>query len=347
MSLRTAQVMLGRGFGGAERSFVDLCHALARRGHAVLAVCDPRGRAIASLDGASGVELAPVVCRGAWDRWAGHHIRRALATFHPGVVHTHLARAAHLGGRAARRLSLPTVAKTHNLVDLKYYSDIDCLVPTTREQERYLLAHGVRPQAIERIPNFSALTPRPVRASDTPPRRVKALGRFVAKKGFDLLIDALAAPALAALELELAGDGPERASLMARARAAGVDERVSFTGWVDDVGTFLADAELFVLPSRDEPFGIVILEAMAAGVPVVTTPTAGPSEILDEETAYFAADATVEALVAAVERACRDAGRSERAAAAQRLFTTRYSEDVVVQRYLELYARLRARAFTA
>lgn len=345
--MRIAHVMLAKKFGGAERSFVDLVRALAARGHEVLAVGDPRGVALADLRGVPGVESAAVRCFGSWDRLAEHHIRRELERFQPAIVHAHLARAAHLGGRAAHALGLPTVAKTHNLVNLKYYAHIDVLVPTTREQEAYLLARGLAPETIVRIPNFSLLEPvTRVVVRNAPPYRIVALGRFVHKKGFDLLLEACAqvVAAGADIALELGGDGPERAALEALIAAHALADRVRLRGWIDDVAAFLDGADLFVLPSRDEPFGIVLLEAMARGVPIVATRTTGPREVLGEDCARLVAVDDSAALASAIAASLGDAASSTRAASALARFRAQYGAAPVVAQYLDLYARLAGRA---
>ncbi len=342
--MRIAQVMLARGFGGAERSFVDLSRALAARGHTVLAIGERRGVALGMLDGVAGITTLGIRCHGSWDRLAGHAVRRALAGFAPAVVHTHLARAAHLGGRAAHALGLPTLAKTHNLVDLKYYRAIDCLVPTTQAQADYLAAHGVAASRITRIPNFTAVqavTTLAAQAEGTP-GCLKAIGRFVHKKGFDTLVEAHAVLVREGREvtLELAGDGPERAHLEGRIAALGLGARVRLTGWCDDVAAFLDGGDLFVLPSRDEPFGIVVIEAMARGVPVLATRTQGPLEILPDDCGYLTVADDPAALAAAIAGALDDPDRLARARAALARFHAHYSVEQVVTRYEALYARL-------
>lgn len=340
--MRIAHVMLAKKFGGAERSFVDLVRALAARGHEVLAVGDPRGMALAELRGVAGVERVAVRCFGSWDRLAEHHIRRELERFQPAVVHAHLARAAHLGGRAAHALGLPTVAKTHNLVNLKYYAHIDLLVPTTREQEAYLLARGLAPEAIVRIPNFSLLEPvphPPLRGG--PPYRIVALGRFVRKKGFDLLLEACARLIAAGhdIVLDLGGDGPERAALEAQIATRALGDRVRLRGWIDDVAGFLDGAALFVLPSRDEPFGIVLLEAMARGIPIVATLTTGPREVLGDDCARLVAVDDSAALAGAIAVTLGDDAGTARTAAALARFRAQYSAAPVVAQYLDVYQR--------
>jgi len=344
--VRIAQLMLAKRFGGAERSFVDLCAELVARGHQVLAICEARGAALPLLRALPGLEIVTVRIWGAWDPLAGMAIARALRAHRSEIVQCHLARAAHLGGRAARRLGLPTLAKTHNYVDLKYYRAIDCLVPTTRAQEAYLLEHGIPPARVHRIPNFSRQPAVTVTDREpSSPLRLLALGRLVAKKGFDVLLDALEllaarAPA-AALELVIAGDGPLRAALEARARALPSAITVRFVGWIEEVGSLFAQADLFVLPSRDEPFGIVVLEAMAAGVPIVATRTAGPLEVLDADTAALVPTGDAPALAQAIAD-FRDNPSPARARAARagEVYREHYSAAAVVPRYEALYARL-------
>ncbi len=110
---------------------------------------------------------------------------------------------------------------------------------------------------------------------------VLGIGRHVHQKGFDVLLEAFAGSAAAAThELVIAGDGPERAALEAAARATNAD--IAFVGRTDRARTaaLFRGAALFVLPSRHEPMGIVNLEAMAAGAPVVATRVGGVPELV-------------------------------------------------------------------
>ena len=342
--MRIAHIMLARGFGGAERFFVDITLALAARGHQLLALCDARGAALVHLREQPNVECVAVRCHGNWDVLARRALRRHLAAFAPAIVQAHLARAALLGGHAAHALGLPTVAKTHNLVDAKYYRDIDALVPTTAAQAAHLERQGVPAARIHKIPNFSAIAPAAaVDRVATRPWIIKSAGRLVAKKGYAALLDAFAQLVADGVDarLVIGGDGPEADALHARAARLGIRERVVFAGWVDDIRGFLEDAHLFVLPSHDEPFGIVVLEAMASGIPIVTTPTVGPREVLDDDSACFAERDEAAALVVAMGASLGDYARAvQRAAVALERFRRLYSPEVVVSKYLALYTAL-------
>ena len=211
----------------------------------------------------------------------------------------------------------------------------------------YLRKNGVPADRIERIPHFRSL--EPVAAAKAPRQTnaaVKALGRFAHKKGFDVLLQAVAHAAAqgATFRLEIGGDGPERASLKALAARLGIEDRVTFCGWIDDVEAFLADAGLFVLPSRVESFGIVILEAMACGVPIIATRVSGPLATLDGDTALLVPSDDPAAMAAAMRAVFEAPDAAEaRARAALASFKASYAEPVVMERYLDACRRLAER----
>ena len=341
--MRVTQVMLGRGLGGAERYFVDLAVALAERDVPVQAICHERFPGLPALRSCSALETTTVRTWGRIDALARAAVRKAIAGFGPDVVQAHLARGAAIGGAAARTLGIPVVAKTHNYVKLKYYRDVDLLVPTTRDQARYLESKGIPRTRIERIPNFSSQPPMSEPFPDERPVRFASYGRMVGKKGFGDLLLAFRQIIDAGVDAHLAlgGDGPERASLEAMAHDLGLAGRVRMPGWIDDPASFLAAAHVFVLPSRLEPFGIVVLEAMAAGRPIVSTRSEGPAEVLDESTAYLVPIADPSALAQAMRTAAASpAERALKAARATERFRREYHRDAVLPRVLASYERV-------
>ncbi|HHQ68946.1 MAG TPA: glycosyltransferase, partial [Halothiobacillaceae bacterium] len=106
--MKIAQIMLASGMGGAEGYFVALSKALAARGHEVVVICERRFERRDELEACFGVTVFPVTVLGRWDRLAGWRIKKILQSCRPQLVHLHLARAAHLGGCAAKALSIPT-----------------------------------------------------------------------------------------------------------------------------------------------------------------------------------------------------------------------------------------------
>ena len=113
---------------------------------------------------------------------------------------------------------------------------------------------------------------------------IAAVGQLVPHKGFDLLVNAFGdvAERFPNVDLLIAGDGESRAELMALARRRNVVNRVRFLGIVDEwvVAALMAGSRFVAVPSRREPFGIVALEGMAAGKPVIATPVGGIPEFV-------------------------------------------------------------------
>jgi N-acetyl-alpha-D-glucosaminyl L-malate synthase BshA len=139
--------------------------------------------------------------------------------------------------------------------------------------------------------------------------------------------------------LVMVGDGPERIDAEQEARRLGVQDRVFFLGKLDSVAPLLASADLFLLPSQSESFGLSALEALATGVPVVGTRAGGLSEVVrDGETGALCAVGDVEAMSAAAIRLLTDDALwhsvSTRAAADAR---ARFSLEQVVAQYEAFY----------
>lgn len=209
---------------------------------------------------------------------------------------------------------------------------------------------GLREARTRVIPNGVDLleaTP-PADFSAPFPRYVFALGRLVPNKGFDLLVRSLA-PLLADrpdVGLVIAGDGPERDALLALADDLGVGERVRLVGWLDrgQVGAAMENAAVFALSSRVESFGVVVLEAMRAGAPVVATSRGGVREwVQDGVSAILADPLDVAQLTAALQKILDDSGLARDLVAAGRRQVVDFDWNAVGGRYRDLYAEVLAR----
>lgn len=148
------------------------------------------------------------------------------------------------------------------------------------------------------------------------------VGRLVRQKGLDILFEALAAidPALT-WHLTLVGDGPERANLLDQAQHLGLTPRIALRGWVkkDELAAIYRAGDVFVLPSRDEGFANVLLEAMAAGLPIMGTYVSGTDDaVIDGETGYIVQPGDIPALTAALTKLLSDASLRERMGRAAR-----------------------------
>ena len=280
--MRIAHLLLSRGFAGTERATAEMCNAHARE-HAVLAILRSSHR------GAGGASIRDhldpavrVIEIGPW--WQRRAVSGALASVDPQIVHAHLRRAtrllAHIQPRAA------AIATLHLTVNGPHFAAMEGLICIADWQRRDIPA-GYRGRVF-RI-NESMIPARRLESAEIAARRAElgatcgeyligGVGRLARSKGFDLLIEAFARAALPAARLVILGDGRERARLARQARAAG--SRVHLAGYRADVKDYYQAFDLFVCPSRREPLGRVVLEALDAGTPVLASATDGPSELL-------------------------------------------------------------------
>jgi len=276
---RLLQAMAGAPHGGAETFFVRLAGALQRAGEAqrvVIRRCPDRLEALRK----AGVAVTELRFGGPFDIASRIAFRREIAEWWPTIVLTWMNRATAM---------CPTgdfvhVGRLGGYYDLKYYRHCDHLIGNTRAIVDYAVREGWPPERAHHLPNFVP-DPRGLPTGPAPQRPpgaplALALGRLHPNKGFDLLLDALAMTD--DIHLWIAGEGPLRADLDRQATSLGIAERVRFLGWRDDVWALMKVADFLVCASRHEPLGNVVIEAWAAGLPVVATASDGPAGLIDD-----------------------------------------------------------------
>lgn len=277
--MRILQTILSKGFRGAERHVAELANAQAHRHEVLLLLrgdcADDRGVSIRDwLDPAVRVATLRRPFW-AWQAW------RTVRDFRPDVVHAHGGRASRLLPRVAGRV--PVVSTIH--LDYRHdsYKRVDGLICTTDWQRAGVpdayrgwtarIDLWYRPQP--RLDPESVARARRALVGDGTVFLIGFVGHLIPAKGCDLLIEAFRRAALPDARLVVVGDGPERAALE-RAAPPGV----VFTGFRSDARDLFQTFDLFVSPSRDEPFGLVFLEALDAGTPILATRSQGALALL-------------------------------------------------------------------
>jgi glycosyltransferase involved in cell wall biosynthesis len=303
---------------------------------------------------------------------AYRHLRRLLAENQFDIVHTHTSVAGVIGRVAAKRAGVSTVIhmihayaghervpplkrKLYLLVEKWLDRYTDHYVAGSDYIRAYGINHGImRPDKITRI--YYALRQKHISVTGDPITYRAKLGipdsspvagtiaRLELQKGLVYFIQAMPTVLQHAPDAHfiISGDGPLREALGIEAKQQGVSSRVHFTGWENEIGRVLSVLNVMVTPSLWEAFGIVNLEAMAYGVPVVASRIDGiPEVIRDGETGLLVSPADPGKLAQAIIDLMRDQERAHKMGECGREWVAQqFSVSAMVKSHEQLYQRL-------
>ncbi|MEL6343175.1 MAG: glycosyltransferase [Myxococcota bacterium] len=267
--------------GGAERMVLHLC----RFAHHPVRVVTIQGGGELSGDFAyAGVSVR---CARRIRRHPGGRALMRLARWsaEADLIHTHLWDGDFFGRIAGALVGRPVVTTEHNtrpdsslrgVVTAAMAPLSEAVVFVSEAAARAAVMPARRKRVIENGIDLTRFQPGPLRSG--PMRRLLAVGRLAPQKGFDVLLRAL--HGVPDLSLTILGEGEQRPLLQALADPLG--DRVRMPGWVADIRPFLADADLVVIPSRWEGFGLIAVEAMASGRPVLASGVDGLVEVIGD-----------------------------------------------------------------
>ncbi len=330
-------IMLGRGLGGIEQAFVDYSLALQHQGYSTINIVHPRAKIRSTLLDSSANQIMNLHNFGFYDLLAIWRLRHMIQKHQPYCIITHGNRA----GSLARKAAVPVISVCHNYSYARLLK-ADYLIATTEHMRQAIIKDGYPAEHIFKIPNMVRQTPT-IGPSPKPQFVIGAMGRFEYKKGFDVLVHAIAELRHSGIScnLLLAGEGKEKRSLQRLVADLQLQDIVTFTGWVHDKASFFAQCDVFCLPSRHEPFGIVLLEAFAHGIPVVSTTTEGPSEIARAQDVMFVPVDNILALAHSLGIVLQDKELAHNMAySAYKRLCTEYTMPVVADRIDELLQSL-------
>ncbi len=366
--MKIIHVITDTNFGGAGRYLLYLIPRPAFHDHEVLVAC-PEGELQMRLD-AANIKRLPIVS-GKDISHSPRLTKELIDLFRaekPDLVHTH----GCLSGRiAGRLLKIPVVYTKHGQVRTGGESGValgptgfakrtanrlaagalsDGIIAVSKIVRDELIESGIKPSLIATIPNGIDLPPYLSVSKRESPRRAPLVGtvaRLHESKALDVFLDAakLVLASEPSARFIIGGTGPMEEVLKAKIRELRMEPYIKMPGFVADVPGFLSELDVYVLSSDHEGIGLAVLEAMAAGLPVVATAVGGvPEAVVDGQTGFLIPPRQPKALAQAIVRMLVDPdmattmGNAGRQRACE-LFDAKVMAERTVSVYLRLVSR--------
>jgi len=364
--LRILHVLAPGDVGGLETVVASLASAQAEGGMSVLVAmlveAGPRPQELRASLEERRVEVRTLVFKGRRYLAEQRAVGRLLDSWHPDVVHTHGYRPDVVDAPVARGRGIPTVTTVHgftgNSLKNRFYEWLqrrafrrfDAVVAVSSRLARELVETGVLVTKIRTLQNAWApvsgfLDRDAARATlglDTHGPVVGWIGRLTPEKGPELMVRAFAMVEEETAILVMIGDGQKREEVRRIAASLGVENRVLLPGIVPHASRLLRAFDVLALTSRTEGTPMVLLEAMAAGTPIVTRAVGGVPEMLSEEEAVLVHSGEGLAMARGLRfTLSKPREASARAARARRRLERDFSVGPWVKGYLEIYESVR------
>jgi glycosyltransferase involved in cell wall biosynthesis len=305
-----------KGWGGGETQVLGLLKYLSLRGHQNHLLCHPEGVLSGEVQGI-GVSTFSIRVRNDLDLRPVLSLRRLIRREQYDIVHFHTKRAHALSlglGRVhprvrsvvTRRMDYPVKRNWYN--HWIYNRQVDGVVAISEKiadllaeggvgRERIRVIHsGIEPTRFQKVREARQGSRYPV---------IGVVAVLEERKGHRFLLEAaqLLKKQGYRIRYQLSGEGSQRESLERMVHRLGLQEDVTFMGFVSDIPTFLSGVDVFVLPSLYEGLGVAAIEAMAAGKPVVASRVGGLPELIDDAvTGFLVPPGDPSALAGAISR---------------------------------------------
>jgi glycosyltransferase involved in cell wall biosynthesis len=354
---RVLHICSDTNIGGAGRYVLALLTQPLVTERFEVAVACPEGELAVALRQA-GVQVLLYPGADTSFSWASLTVLvKLMRAWRPAVVHTH----GSLAGRVAGALVGARIVYTkHGLAStaeqaiqvrtpgallkrLAVRAFVHRTVAVSAAVKRSLVAAGADPDRVVIIPGGIDLEAYAGACAVTsaPTDTIGTMARLSHEKGIDVLLRAVA-DLPASTQVLIGGDGPQLGPLAAQIAELGLANRVTLAGFVSDVPQFMTQLNLFVLPSRSEGLGLVLIEAMAAGLPVVATQVGGiPEVVVHGETGLLVPPEDAGALAAAIRQVLADPALAARMGEAGRIRAAAcFSAERMAEQTVALYREL-------
>jgi len=375
--MRIVQFVNNLDMGGLERLAVDIARCQLAEGHQPTIYCLTHPGRLATEAAEMGIGIR------SFNKTAGPHlntiwkIAKQLRIDRPDVLHTHNHLVHHYGVAAGKLAGVPVIVNTRHRAEFRIVNNPGGSQTTTESPDKksdlifratlpwvgsvVLISEATRqffvkyrgiPAAKAKVILNGAHLERflnvPAHPGSAFPRvRFGIAARLVPEKDHFTLLRAFAAVVndVPGAELQIAGDGPLRARLEGFTRELNLANRVTFLGALPHTAQFLSQLDIFVLSSLNEGLPLSLLEAMAAGLPVVATRAGGTEEAaIDGQNAYLADPGDSKGLAQAMIRMAREPDLARMGAAGRQIVQDRFRIEQTWHEYHKLFLSLGAKA---
>jgi len=353
--LSIVQLIPTLGVGGAERIVMQLAEGLPARGIDVVTIAQMQGGAMKKKFAEKNLPLVILSRTGFLKRWRNFWtLRRELIDLKPDIVHTHLFGSDFWGRLVARSAGVRRIVTTEHNTNVEFGLLRTTALRLTKnlatkhvaislQVKDYLRKTiGVAEKEIEVIYNGTDLR-RVKRRSGSLLQDVPKfifVGRLEEQKNPEMILRALAA-VKRPWSLSIVGVGSLEARLKSLAEELKITPRVEFLGLRDDVPELLARHDFFLFPARWEGFGLAVLEAAVAGLPVIASDLPVLHEILKDDQATFLPADDAKAWSSTIESALTDSvpffAKAVRAASSD---WSKFSQATMVEKYADVYCAI-------
>jgi glycosyltransferase involved in cell wall biosynthesis len=276
--MKIMNIMLSRILGGIEQSFLDYEQVISLSGYTPINVISKNADISCKINSFDEVpnffQYDPITIL---------KLRHLLKKHRPKFILAHGNRSMKFVKIASFGLNIKVIGISHNY-NFKSLNKCDHLIALTNHMKEHLVKYGFQAKNVTVIPNCITINTEYIPFKASNPFIIGSMGRFVKKKGFDILLQAFKLLKSKGIKFKaiIGGGGEEEESLKQLCTDLGLEDIVTFCGWVQDKSHFFENIDIFSLPSLHEPFGIIMLEAMLHSKPIVTTDSEGPLEIIKE-----------------------------------------------------------------
>jgi len=326
--MKVLQFIASKGWGGAEKSFVELCNELSESIQIEVVLFKEneieerlnKNIKIYRLSSGSGRH----------NPFLYFEFLNLIKKLNPDIVHTHSAKASEIIYNLNKFVSLKQVATKRNPRKGSIFNKIDHVTAISKD-----VAKSISGEDVEIIYNgLLQETTMPVKSSN-PVFTLVAVGRLDRIKGFDILIKEVAKLDFP-FHLNIVGEGDERKNLEKLIIDLGLSEKVNLLGYREDIPSLIASADLVVICSHSEGFGRVVVETLFYGKLIISTKVGLSIEILPEELLIddFEIAKKIDAIYTSKER------YNELFRQVKETRTKEFLVENVIEQYIDLYQRI-------